>query len=174
MKKYDNTMMSVAYTWAKESYAKRLQVGAVISKKGRILITGYNGTVTGSDNKCELTCPECNGTGVTDSHFGSVMSERYNEKSTSKKCTRCQGKGEITSDFVIHAEQNTLMFAAKEGIKVKGCTMYITHAPCKTCSKLIAQVGIKKVVYSEEYRDLEGVEFLKDLGIKVKKLKNKG
>lgn len=51
--KYDNVLMKTAYLWSKESYCKRKQVGAVLSFNGRILSTGYNGTIKGSCNECE-------------------------------------------------------------------------------------------------------------------------
>lgn len=74
-----------------------------------------------------------------------------------------------TKKVVVHAEQNLLCFCAKHGIKTKGCTLYITHSPCIECAKMIASTGIKEVVYSEDYRCLEGVEMLKELGVNVKR-----
>jgi dCMP deaminase len=84
-------------------------------------------------------------------------------------CEEMTKNGLKTSEFVLHAEQNVITFSAKQGIPTNGCTLYITHSPCKMCSKLIAQSGIKKVVYQDEYRDSEGVEFLKKTGVEVEK-----
>lgn len=147
--KYNKIMMDTAILWSQESSATRLKVGAVLSRNGRILVTGYNGTVSGTDNKCEIECPNCNG--------------------SNDECSRCQGKGEITSDFVLHAEQNVISYAAKAGIKTKGATMYITHAPCKQCAKLIVASGIKVVVFDKKYRDDEGLDFLTLCGVNVDK-----
>jgi len=72
-----------------------------------------------------------------------------------------------TNDFTLHAEQNAITNAAKLGISLEGTTMYITHSPCKNCAKLIAQSGIKRVVYNDEYKDFSGIEFLTGLGISV-------
>lgn len=82
----------------------------------------------------------------------------------------CEDSDGNTNEFVLHAEQNLLTFCNREGLKTEGCTLYVTMAPCKTCSKLIASAGIKEVFYNEEYRDLSGVEFLTQLGIKVNKI----
>jgi deoxycytidylate deaminase len=75
----------------------------------------------------------------------------------------------VTNDFTIHAEQNIISNCAKEGISLKGATMYITTSPCKMCAKLIAGVGIVKVYYAQEYKDLSGVNYLNSLGIKTER-----
>lgn len=160
MKTIDNIMMMTAQNFTSLSSANRKKVGAVLSNKGRIVACGYNGTIPGADNKCEITCPNCSGSG---------------KKSFIDwtPCPTCGGQGEVTSDFVLHAEQNILTFCNREGLKTDGCSLYVTMAPCKTCSKLIVSAGIKEVFYDEAYRDLDGVQFLKDLGIKVEQIKGK-
>lgn len=156
-------MMNTAKLWAKESYCKRLKVGAILSKDGRILVTGYNGTISKQQNCCEekiYICDSCN------KHF----------KDRVEECDVCQNNSfkisQVTSDFVLHAEQNVITFSAKNGISTDKCTLYITHSPCKLCSKLIAQSGIERVVYGEEYRDNEGIEFLKRVGVTIEKFEN--
>jgi dCMP deaminase len=72
--------------------------------------------------------------------------------------------------YVIHAECNAILKCAKWGNSCEGATIYQTHSPCKECSKLILQSGISRLVYSENYKDLSGVDFLKDSGIKVDKI----
>ena len=52
----------------------------------------------------------------------------------------------------IHAEQNALYYCAKEGIKVKGCSIYVTHFPCLNCTKALIQSGIKHIYYKNDYR----------------------
>lgn len=162
MSKINFVMMSTAQNFASLSSANRKKVGAVLSNNGRIVACGYNGTIPGADNKCEVTCPKCSGEGHE------IISDKFADKN---KCTQCGGQGEVTSDFVLHAEQNILTFCNREGLKTDGCTLYVTMAPCKTCSKLIVSAGIKEVFYDEEYRDLSGVQFLKDLGLKVEQIK---
>ena len=76
----------------------------------------------------------------------------------------------VTNELTLHAEQNIISFCAKNGIPTEGTTMYITLSPCKTCAKLIKQCGIKEVVYNEEYRDTSGIEFLKSVGVNVRKI----
>jgi len=82
----------------------------------------------------------------------------------------CEDKDDRTKQTVLHAEQNALMFALRNGTSTLGTTMYITHSPCEDCAKLIAQSGIAKVIYSEDYRDLNGVKFLQEAGVKVEQL----
>ena len=85
----------------------------------------------------------------------------------------CEDNDGNTNEFVLHAEQNILTFCNREGLKTEGCALYVTMSPCKTCSKLIASAGIKEIFYDEEYRDLSGVQFLKDFGLKVEKIQGK-
>jgi len=82
-------------------------------------------------------------------------------------------KKELITDHskVIHAEANAILFAAKEGIPLKGTTLYVTLSPCSECSKMIIQSGIKRVVYIEEYRETSGLELMKKCGIKVEQFK---
>jgi dCMP deaminase len=76
----------------------------------------------------------------------------------------CEDDG-VTSPFVLHAEQNLLTFCNREGIQTDGCTLYITHSPCKDCAKLIASAGIKRVVFCNVFRDRSGIDFLREYGI---------
>ena len=65
----------------------------------------------------------------------------------------------------IHAEANSIAFAARHGIFIDGCTMYVTLSPCLNCSKLIINSGIKAVCYLKEYRDVEPLKLLRKAGI---------
>lgn len=76
-------------------------------------------------------------------------------------------KTEVTSDFVVHAEQNAILFCAKLGIPTEGTTMYTTTAPCKNCAKFIAQAGIVRLVFDTPYKNTEGIDFLKSCNIQV-------
>ena len=133
--RYDNYFISKAKLAASMSFAKRLQVGTILVRDNRSLMDGWNGTITGQPNECELD----DGT---------------------------------TSEFILHAEQNLLMSCAKYGIPTTGATLYVTHSPCKTCSKLIAQAGISEVIYSADYRDTDGLDFLKACNVKIRKVNN--
>jgi dCMP deaminase len=72
--------------------------------------------------------------------------------------------------YVLHAEANAILKLAASTQNSIGATLYITCCPCKDCSKLIYQSGIKRVVYLEEYKTTEGVDFLKKAGIQVEKM----
>ncbi|MDG1051994.1 MAG: dCMP deaminase family protein [Flavobacteriaceae bacterium] len=134
-KKYDIAYIKMALEWAKLSYCKRRQVGALIVKDRMIISDGYNGTPTGFENICE-------------------DDENY------------------TKWYVLHAEANAIMKVAASTQSSQGATLYITLSPCKECSKLIFQSGIKRVVYYKAYKDLSGVEFLKKAGIEITHIKD--
>ncbi len=71
----------------------------------------------------------------------------------------------------IHAEMNALLYCAKEGISVKGCTCYVTHFPCLNCTKALIQAGIKSIFYKNDYRiDEYAVELLETNHIAFRKL----
>lgn len=164
MYKDDGILMSCAKLWAIKSYAVKAKVGAVLADEGRIVATGYNGTVSGHANICEeeIECKACKG-------LGEIKNISYIH--LFDKCTVCNGVGYKlkTTDFVVHAEQNVISFCAKQGIPTDGLTMYITLSPCATCAKLMVQCGIKRVVYLNEYKDKSGIKFLKDCGVQVEK-----
>ena len=84
----------------------------------------------------------------------------------------CEEDG-VTKPYVLHAEANAITKVAKSGNSSEGATLYVTASPCLECSKLIIQSGIKRVVYGEEYRIMDGVELLKRAGIEVEFLNDK-
>lgn len=153
-------MMQTAYKWANMSKAERLKVGAVLARDNRPVNTGYNGTIAGQDNCCELECPECSGQGVF-TYF------RPPDDGREEECERCQGHGKVTSQKVLHAEKNLIAFCARKGIPTEGCTVYQTHSPCLECATLMAQSGIVKVVYDKLYRSSDGIDFLTSVGVEV-------
>lgn len=75
----------------------------------------------------------------------------------------------VSKDTVIHAEANAILWAAREGLKLKDTTLYVTMSPCIECAKMIIQAGIKEVVYKEAYRCTRSIELLESSGIKVEK-----
>lgn len=79
----------------------------------------------------------------------------------------CEDDEGNTMPHVIHSEENVLIKAAKGKETVPGSTLYITHSPCVKCSRLIAQAGIVRVVYLDEYRDPEGKFLLEACGVLV-------
>lgn len=79
----------------------------------------------------------------------------------------CEDDQGETKWYVLHAEANALMKLSKSTNSSKGATLYITLSPCKDCAKLIHQAGIKRVVYTTEYKDCSGLDFLKNAGIEL-------
>ena len=89
---------------------------------------------------------------------GNVISFGYNGTPAGMD-NGCE-ENDVTKEEVIHAEMNAILKAAKSGNAVEGSTLYLTLSPCKECSKLILQSGVKKVVYLNTYRNLDGIQFL--------------
>jgi dCMP deaminase len=114
-------------------------VGAVIVKDDKIISIGYNGMPAGWDNDCEDQVYEQDGFHIT----------------------------LTTKPEVLHAETNAIAKLARSNESGLDSDMFITHAPCLDCAKLIYQSGIKRVFYSEAYRDDAGMQFLKKSGIDV-------
>lgn len=102
---------------------------------------------------------------------GNIISFGYNgTPSGMENCCEYELNNElVTKQEVLHAESNCILKAVKMGLCTDNCTMYLTLSPCKDCSKLILQAGIKRVVYLELfYKDNGSVDFLKQF-IKVEK-----
>ena len=81
----------------------------------------------------------------------------------------CEDENGVTKPYVLHAEANAITKVAKSGNSSLGATLYVTASPCLECSKLIIQAGIKRVVYSEDYRITDGIDLLRRAGIEVVK-----
>lgn len=85
----------------------------------------------------------------------------------------CEDDEGNTKWYVLHAEANAILKVASSTQSCKGSTLYITLSPCKECSKLIHQSGIKRVVYSQEYKDVSGIKFLDKAGVETLHLKDR-
>ena len=95
-----------------------------------------------------------------------IISDGYNGTPTGfDNC--CEDEEGNTHWFVLHAEANAIMKVAASTQSSQGATLYITMSPCKECSKLIYQSGIKRVVYKEGYRDNEGLVCLEKAGVEL-------
>ncbi len=79
----------------------------------------------------------------------------------------CEDKDGLTKWYVLHAEANAITKVAHSTQSAEGASLYVTLSPCKECSKIILQTGIKRVVYSRAYRDSSGVDFLRETGVEV-------
>lgn len=97
---------------------------------------------------------------------GMIISDGYNGTPTGFN-NNCEDENNETHWYVLHAEANAITKIAKSTNKAHGSSLYITLSPCKECSKLIVQCGIKKVVYLNEYKDRTGLDFLIESGVDV-------
>lgn len=79
----------------------------------------------------------------------------------------CEDETGVTKPYVLHAEANAITKLARSSNNSDGATIYITASPCIECAKLIIQAGIKRVVYGEKYRLMDGIELLQRAGIEV-------
>ncbi len=79
----------------------------------------------------------------------------------------CEDDGDITKQYVLHAEANAITKVAKSNNSSKGSTLYVTSSPCIECAKLIIQAGIKRVVFAEKYRITDGLELLERANIEI-------
>ena len=137
--KFIQAYMDVAERFAQLSSATRLQVGAIVVKDDRIISIGYNGMPTGWDNCCEDV--------VRTDEVGFQVTK--------------------TKPEVLHAETNAIAKLAKSSESGCGATMFVTHAPCIDCAKLVYQSGIATVYYKNKYRSTQGLEFLDKSGVEV-------
>ena len=97
-----------------------------------------------------------------------IISDGYNGTPSGFE-NECEEDG-VTKPYVLHAEANAISKVAKSGNSSEGATLYVTASPCMECSKLIIQAGIKRVVYSDDYRLDDGIKLLKRAAIEVEKV----
>ena len=82
----------------------------------------------------------------------------------------CEDENGVTKWEVLHAEANAILKVASSTQSCAGATLYITLSPCKECSKLVHQAGIKRVVYAAAYKDTSGLDLLAKAGVELKHL----
>ena len=139
--KFVDAHMAAAEVYSKLSSAKRLQVGCVVVKDNTIIGIGYNGMPSGWTNDCEDVIQ---------------LSDDTVELKTKSE--------------VLHAETNALAKIAKSTNSSEDASLFVTHAPCLDCAKLIYQSGISNVYYRNAYRESTGVEFLLKSGVEVEQI----
>ncbi|GAB2684392.1 cytidine/deoxycytidylate deaminase family protein [Mucilaginibacter koreensis] len=139
---FEEIFMNLATDLAKRSHCVKAQVGAVLTKDTRIISIGYNGPPAGTHN-CDEEWP----------------------------LTGCARDAKGSCSLALHAEENAILYAAKNGSKLEGATLYVTLSPCLPCARLIYSAGIKHVIYKSSYAAYkglptdEGVEFLNRFGV---------
>ena len=156
--KFRDAYMKVAETFAGLSSARRLHVGAIVVKEDRIISIGYNGMPAGWDNNCEdiIYCDDGD----------------YSEQLLPKESYQWVKYKLKTKPEVLHAETNAIAKLAKSTESGDGATMFITHAPCMDCAKLIYQSGINSVLYRNSYKSDDGINFLAKAGVYVEKIES--
>jgi len=138
--------MNLALDLSKRSHCVKAHVGAVLTKETRIISIGYNGPPKGPPN-CDEEWP---GVG----------------------CAR-DSKGSCS--LALHAEENAILYAVKNGANLEGATLYTTLSPCLPCARLIFSAGIKQVYFKNSYAEYkgipsdEGVDFLNRFGVSAVK-----
>lgn len=136
--------MQIAETVALRSTCLRHQIGCVIvDTNGKIVSTGYNGAVRGVEHCLDKGC---------------IRDELKIQSATRTECCRA-----------VHSEQNALIQAGKYS---EGSTLYVNCIPCITCSKMLINAGIKRVVIPADntYSDKDGLALLKKVGVEVTKI----
>lgn len=143
---WDEYFMNIAKVVASRGNCIKRKVAAVIVKDKRIISTGYNGTPRGTTNCNEGGCPRC-----------------FNLAPSGENLSEC---------LCSHAEENAITQAAYHGTSVRDSTIYITLAPCLTCTKMIINSGIEEIVYNMDYTfDDVAFKLCTEVGIKVRKIK---
>ncbi len=102
---------------------------------------------------------------------GMIISDGYNGTPTGFE-NSCEDEKGDTFWYVLHAEANAIMKVAKSNNSARHSTLYITLSPCRECSKLILQAGIRRLVYMIGYKDDSGINFLKEAGVEIVQLEN--
>jgi len=165
--KLKRAYMKTAETFAELSHARRLHVGAIVVKDDRIISIGYNGMPAGWDNDCENI--------VWDNGAGGWLSPeefdaQYPYEGWHEGAQRNVRYGLKTKPEVLHAETNAIAKLARSNESGLNGDLFVTHAPCLDCAKLIYQAGIKRVFFGTAYRDSSGVDFLKASNVIVEQV----
>ena len=160
--------MDTARRFAELSPAQRRKVGAIVVKDDRIISIGYNGMPVGWDNDCEYK------EYMNAAKAGFMSDEEAREKFPYEEYVQeyqaLRRYRLVTKDEVLHAESNAIAKLAKSNESGLAADLFVTTAPCIHCAKLIHQTGIRRVWYSDSYRDSAGIEFLEKSGVTVEKI----
>lgn len=141
---FDDIYMELAGKLSQKSHCVKIKVGAVLAQETRIISLGYNGPPAGTHN-CDEEWPE-------------------------HGCARDR-KGSCS--LALHAEENAILYAAKNNATIEGATLYVTLSPCLACARIIFTTGIKRVIFLKSYAQYkgieidEGVEFLRRFNVDV-------
>lgn len=160
--KLDEYYMSLALRVAELSHGVRAKVGCCLVTESDVTVLGTNGLPQHLGNELEYE-----GFGTVDVDKMDLGCKFY---SLNRIVIEVPSVRLISKPTVIHAELNAVLKCAKEGISVKGATIYTTLSCCSQCASMLASCGIERVVYLEQYRDTKGIEILEKCGIIVENL----
>jgi dCMP deaminase len=139
---FEHIFMNLATDLAQRSHCVKAQVGAVLAKDTRIISIGYIGPPAGTHN-CDEEWPQ----------------------------TGCARDSKGSCSLALHAEENAILYAVKNGANLEGATLYTTLSPCLPCARLIFSAGVKHVYFDKSYAQYkgltsdEGVDFLNRFGV---------
>jgi dCMP deaminase len=145
---FDDIFMELAVNLAQKSHCIKRKVGAVLTKDTRIISIGYNGPPPGTHN-CDEEWP----------------------------LVGCPRDSKGSCSLALHAEQNAILYAVKNGTSIESATLYVTLSPCIACARVIFTMKISHVIYLKSYAEYkgigidEGVEFLRKFGVRVSQYK---
>lgn len=143
---FDDIYMELAERISQKSHCVKMKVGAVLTKDTRIISLGYNGPPAHTHN-CDEVWPE-------------------------EGCPRSIKGG---CSLALHAEENAILYAAKNKVTIEDATLYLTLSPCLACARTVYTMGIKKVIYLNSYAEYkghgaeEGLDFLQKFGVQVER-----
>lgn len=168
-KKLIDAYLKVAETFSELSHAKRLHVGAIVVKDDRIISIGYNGMPAGWDNNCEDRVYNTRFNEQSDGSWIDPLTYETVDIAEIYPFVDDEGKRYYlkTKPEVLHAESNALAKLARGNESGLDADLFVTHAPCLDCAKLIHQSGIKRVFFGKEYRSTDGLEFLKKSNVEI-------
>src|SRR5436305_10263188 len=125
---FDEIYMELAQNLAHKSHCVKIKVGAVLTKDTRFISLGYNGPPAGTHN-CDEEWPE----------------------------SGCPRDSKGSCSLAIHAEQNAILYAVKNGTSIENATLYVTLSPCISCARIIFSSKILKVIYLHSYAAYKGI-----------------
>ena len=157
--KFIDAHMKAAEVYAQLSSAKRLQVGCVVVKDNTIIGIGYNGMPSGWTNDCEYK--DYPDKWVKNDYVDFDYPLQEPDGTYYRLKTRPE---------TLHAETNAIAKIARSTNSSDGAALFVTHAPCLDCAKIIHQAGINSVYYRNTYRSTDGIDFLEKCNINVKKV----
>ena len=141
---WDEYFLKITDLVATRSTCLRRHVGAVLVLEKRILATGYNGAPSGLAHCLDVGCLR-----------------EQEEIPSGQRQELCRG---------IHAEQNAIIQAARHGISISGSVLYCTTQPCVTCTKMLINAGVTRILYLEGYADELSRQMLEEAGIDAVKV----